>query len=181
MYKIQCLWSRNFQSNGRTKPKSPASSFLSPAVHPPGTGWWGPNTPGPLWSCPHPAPPVIWLQSSGPVLSAPSSLPWSSHDSDLWGSIGRAHRCDGSWCALSFFLLLANSHWVLVGKQPLLLHPAPQPAPVARVWEIRTVKGTSGNSSACLTLQFLEPNENLSISNNPQLSNLGIGRPQSLW
>ena len=108
--------------------KSPASSFLSRAVHPSGTGWWSPHTPGPLWSCPHP---VIWWQSSGPALSGRSSPAWSSHDSELWASIGRTHRCDGPRDALSFFLLLlASNHWVLVGKQPLLLHPAPEPAPV---------------------------------------------------
>lgn len=55
-----------------------------------------------------------------------------------------------------FLLSLANSHRILVGKYPLILYLAPEPAPVDQGLSQRKVKGTSvleaGSSSACLAL-----------------------------
>lgn len=109
--------------------KSPASSFSQPSCpSTTGPGWWGPNTLGALWLCP-----TLWSDGSPwprPPSAARPSPPWSSHDSELWGSVGRAHRCDGPYGVLSFLLLQTITEYCRENSPSYRRRSAPQPGPV---------------------------------------------------
>lgn len=105
--------------------RSPAS--ISQPGRPFSKRWWI----GPCWMKEAFWPwlnPERWWLSSGPRLSVPTSwiIAWQCTP----GLCRRSARLLWAMFYIEFLLVVVGSHWGLVGKHPLILHPAAEPAPV---------------------------------------------------